>query len=156
MDKLSKEGLFRLTYGLYVLTARSGGKDNGCIINVASQVTDNPLQIIVSVNKQNMTHDMIAESGQFNLSILTEQAPMKVFEHFGFQSGRDVDKFANCEVEMRSDNGLLYIPKYTNAFLSGKVVDRMDTGTHTLFLAEVTESVHLSDDPSLTLSLIHI
>ena len=155
MDKMSKEGLFKLTYGLYVLTARSGEKDNGCIINVASQVTDNPLQIFISVNKQNLTHDMIAETGLFNLCILTEQTPMKVFEHFGFQSGRDVNKFANCEVELRAGNGLLYLPKYTNAYLSGKVVNRIDAGTHTLFLAEVTESVHLSDDPSLTYAWYH-
>ena len=155
MDKLSKEGLFRLTYGLYVLTARSGGKDNGCIINVASQVTDNPLQIIVSVNKQNMTHDMIAESGQFNLSILTEQAPMKVFEHFGFQSGRDVDKFADVEWTERTKNGIRYIPQYTNAVLSCEVVSSEDLETQVLYVANVVEAKVLSSAPSCTYAYYH-
>ena len=121
MNTHNQNALFKLSYGLYVLTAREGNKDNGCIINVASQLTDTPQQMLVSVNKQNYTHDMIVRTGMFNVSLLTEHTPMKVIEHFGFQSGRDVNKFENCEVEMRSSNGLLYVPRYTNAYISGKV-----------------------------------
>jgi flavin reductase (DIM6/NTAB) family NADH-FMN oxidoreductase RutF len=106
MNTHNQNALFKLTYGLYVLTAREGDKDNGCIINVASQLTDTPQQMLVSVNKQNYTHDMIVRTGLFNVSLLTEHTPMTVIQHFGFQSGRDVNKFENCEVEMRSGNGL--------------------------------------------------
>ena len=111
--------------------------------------------MLVSVNKQNYTHDMIVRTGMFNVSLLTEHTPMKVIEHFGFQSGRDVNKFENCEVEMRSSNGLLYVPRYTNAYISGKVSQMVDLGTHTLFIAEITESVLLNSDPSLTYEYYH-
>lgn len=147
--------LRNLSYGLFVLTTKIGIKDNGCIINVASQVTDNPVRIVIAVNKGNLTHDLVLSSGVFNLNILTEETPMKVFEHFGFQSGRDVNKFADCEVTMRSDNGLLYLPKYSNSYISGKVVETVDMGTHTLFVAEVTEAVKLSDAKSLTYTYYH-
>ena len=155
MNTLNQNALFKLSYGLYVLTAREGDKDNGCIINVAPQLTDTPLQMLVSVNKQNYTHDMIVRTGLFNVSLLTEHTPMTVIQHFGFQSGRDVNKFENCEVEMRSGNGLLYVPRYTNAYISGKVNQMVDLGTHTLFIAEVTESVLLNNDPSLTYEYYH-
>ncbi|MBQ5974289.1 MAG: flavin reductase [Bacteroidales bacterium] len=155
MNTHNQNALFKLSYGLYVLTAREGDKDNGCIINVAPQLTDTPLQMLVSVNKQNYTHDMIVRTGLFNVSLLTEHTPMTVIQHFGFQSGRDVNKFENCEVEMRSGNGLLYVPRYTNAYISGKVNQMVDLGTHTLFIAEVTESVLLNNDPSLTYEYYH-
>lgn len=155
MNTHNQNALFKLSYGLYVLTAREGNKDNGCIINVASQLTDTPQQMLVSVNKQNYTHDMIVRTGMFNVSLLTEHTPMKVIEHFGFQSGREVNKFENCEVEMRSSNGLLYVPRYTNAYISGKVSQMVDLGTHTLFIAEITESVLLNSDPSLTYEYYH-
>lgn len=150
MDKINNEALWKTTYGLYVLTTRLGEKDNGCIINVAQQVTDNPLQFIIAVNKKNLTHGMICASKKFNLNLLTEQTPMKVFEHFGFQSGADVDKFAHCEMKMRAGNGVLYIPKYTNAYISCEVQNIEDLGTHSLFVGRVTEAVKLSDAPSLT------
>ena len=155
MNTLNQNALFKLTYGLYVLTAREGEKDNGCIINVAPQLTDTPPAMLVSVNKQNYTHGMIARTGLFNLSLLTEHTPMKVIEHFGFQSGRDMNKFENCETEMRASNGLLYVPRYTNAYISGKVSQTVDLGTHTLFIAQVTEAVLLSGDPSLTYDYYH-
>lgn len=150
MDKLSNDAISKIGYGLYVLITREGERDNGCIINVAQQVTNTPMQLIISVNKQNLTHEMILRSGRFNLCCLTEHTPMKVFQHFGFQSGRDVNKFEGCEVEMRASNGLLYLPKYTNAYLSGQMNYAKDLGTHTLIIADITEAVHLSDDPSLT------
>lgn len=150
MDKLSNDAITKIGYGLYVLIAREGEKDNGCIVNVVSQLTSSPMQMMISVNKQNLTHDMILRTGRFNVCCLTEHTPMKVFQHFGFQSGRDVNKFEDCDVEMRSSNGLLYLPKYTNAYLSGQMNYAKDLGTHTLFIADITEAVHLSDDPSLT------
>ena len=150
MDKLSNDAITKIGYGLYVLIAREGEKDNGCIVNVVSQLTSSPMQMMISVNKQNLTHDMILRTGRFNVCCLTEHTPMKVFQHFGFQSGRDVNKFEGCDVEMRSSNGLLYLPKYTNAYLSGQMNYAKDLGTHTLFIADITEAVHLSDDSSLT------
>lgn len=143
--------LFKLSYGLFVLTARNGEKDNGCIINTVQQLTSKPNRITIAVNKQNYTHDMILKSGQFNVSVLTEDAPFSVFERFGFHSGKDTDKFAGAAVT-RSSNGLIYIPEYTNAFISAKVVATHDYGTHTLFVAEVTEAKILSDVPSVTYS----
>ena len=144
--------MFKLSYGLFVLTAKSrDGADNGCIINTVMQVTDNPKRITIAVNKANFTHDLIAETGVFNVSVLTEEAPFKVFQTFGFQSGRDTDKFAGCEsAPARSANGLRYVPKYTNAFISGKVIQAEDMGTHTVFTAEVTEAKVLSDERSVT------
>lgn len=150
--KVEPNAMFKLSYGLFVLTAQSkDGKDNGCIINTVMQVTDSPKRIAIAVNKANYTHDLILKSGIFNVSVLTEDAPFKVFQQFGFQSGRDADKFAGCEGDpVRSENGLRYIPKYTNAFLSGKVIKAEDMGTHTLFTAEVTEAKVLSDGKSVT------
>ncbi len=142
--------LFKLSYGLFVLTAREGKKDNGCIINTAVQLTSNPCRISITVNKQNYTHDMIVRTGVFNLSVLTEEAPFKVFQHFGFQSGKDVNKFADCESENRTGNGVLYIPKFTNVVISGSVVGEADCGTHTMFIADVVETKTLSAVPSMT------
>ena len=147
---IDNKAIFNISYGLFVLVARQGDKDNACIINVAQQVTSDPLQLMICVNKQNLTHDMILRTLKFNLCPLSEEATMKPFQHFGFQSGKTVDKFAECETELRTDNGLRYLPKYVNAYLSGQVNYAKDLGTHTLFIADITEAVHLSDDPSLT------
>lgn len=142
--------LFKFSYGLFVLTAREGDKDNGCIINTAGQLTDNPKRIQIAVNKSNYTHDMILRTGVFNLSVLDQSVPFKVFQQFGFCSGRDTDKFAGCGYDCRTVNGVRYVPQYTNAVLSGKVVSTMDLGTHTLFVADVTEAEVLSGEPSVT------
>ena len=149
-SKIDTSALFKLSYGLFVLTARDGKKDNGCIINTAVQLTSSPCRIAITVNKQNYTHDMIMKSDAFNLSVLSEDAPFKVFEHFGFQSGKNVDKFAECESENRSDNGILYIPKYTNAVISCAVCGWVDCGTHTTFIADVVDTKILSSVPSMT------
>lgn len=141
---------FKLSYGLFVLTGKEGETDNGCIINTALQVTNNPKRISIALNKQNFTHDMILKSGVFNISVLTEEAPFTLFQHFGFQSGRTVNKFENYPTENRGSNGLLYLTKYTNAYFAGKVINASDYGTHTLFVADVTESKVLSDAASLT------
>lgn len=147
---IDKNAMNKLSYGLFVLSAKLNGKDNGCIINTAIQVANEPNTIAVSVNKQNYTHDIIMETGEFNISVLTEDCPFKVFEHFGFQSGRNVDKFSGCETRNEAENKIVYIPKYTNAYLSCKVISKTDLGSHTLFVAELTESKVLSDRPSLT------
>ena len=146
---MDMNALFKLSYGLFVLTAKENGKDNGCIINTAMQLTDTPLQIAVAVNKKNYTHDMLKNTGVFNLSVLSQDAVFWVFQHYGFQSGRDVDKFANIP-ETRTENGLRYVEGCTNAVISGKVVSEVDCGTHTLFVAEVTEAKVLSNEPSAT------
>ncbi|MEI3340309.1 MAG: flavin reductase [Eubacterium sp.] len=147
---IDNSAFFKLSYGLFVLTARDGEKDNGCIINTVTQLTDTPKRITIAVNKQNLTHDMILKTGVFNVSVLTEEVPFKVFQHFGFQSGRDVDKFADCEVQARAQNGLMYLPKYTNAFFSAQVIEAKDYGTHTLFIADVTQAQVLSEEKSVT------
>lgn len=142
--------MFKLSYGLFVLTAKADGKDNGCIINTVMQVTDKPMQISVTVNKKNYTTELIEKTGEFNVSILSEEAKFSVFERFGFQSGRDADKFAGFDGVKRSKNGLLYLTEMTNAYLSAKVVAKLDLGTHIQFIAEVTAGEVLSDTPSVT------
>ena len=148
-----KNQLFNATYGLYVLTAKDGDKDNGCIINTLMQITDNPLRIMVSVNKNNYTHDIIMRTGEFNVSVLNKETPFSVFERFGFVSGKTVNKFEGCQcAEVRSTNSIRYLPDYTNGYISGKVVTTLDCGTHTIFLADVTEKVNLNGTESLTYS----
>ena len=146
---MDNTALFKLSYGLYVLTARQEGKDNGCIVNTVMQITDDPKRIVVGVNKQNLTHDMILATGEFNVSVLSQDATFWFFEHYGFQSGRNVDKFANIP-ETRTENGLRYVAACTNAVLSGKVISTVDCGTHTLFVADVTDAKVLSEEPAMT------
>ncbi|MBQ8954726.1 MAG: flavin reductase [Clostridia bacterium] len=141
--------MFKLTYGLFVLTAREGDKDNGCIVNTVSQLTSSPNRVTVAVNKANYTHDMILRTGAFNASILTQDAPFELFKHYGFQSGRTVDKFEGIEMP-RTANGIVYVLGVANAVISGKVVQAIDCGTHTLFIADVTELKTLSNDRSVT------
>ncbi len=146
---MDNRAMFSLSYGLFVLTAREGGKDNGCIINTAQQITDSPKRITITVSKQNLTHDMVLRTGVFNISVLSKEATFWVFRHYGFQSGRDVDKFAGLPVE-RTENGLAYVEGCTNAVISGKVISTVDCGTHTLFIADVTDAKVLSDEVSAT------
>lgn len=147
---IDNKTLFNISYGLFVLVARQGEKDNACIINVAQQVTSDPLQLMICVNKQNLTHDMILRTLKFNLCPLSEEASMKPFQHFGFQSGREVNKFAECQQEFRTYNGLLYLPRFINAVISCVVTKSIDLGTHTMFIARVMEAKVLSDSPSIT------
>ena len=148
------KAMYRLSYGLFVLTAKGDGAhadDNGCIINTAIQVTTDPNQISIAVNKANYTHDLIMKDRKFNVSILSEKAEFDTFRRFGFQSGRDADKIAGFEgCYEKSANGLLYVTKGTNAFISGEVETTLDLGTHTLFIAELTEAAVLNQDPSVT------
>ena len=144
--------MFKLSYGLFVLSAEADGKHNGCIINTAVQLTDTPKRITIAVNKANFTHDMILKTRKFNISVLSTSAPFSLFRQFGFQSGRDTEKF-DGKFEIRvSANGLVYLSQYANAVISGEVVDALDYGTHTLFVADVTEAKILSGEPSVTYS----
>ena len=148
--EIDPNAMFKLSYGLFVLSAKDGDKDNGCIINTVMQVTDVKKRIAIAVNKANYTHEMIRKTGEFNVSVLTTEVPFKVFQQFGFQSGRDADKFAQGGAEARTANGLRYIPEYSNAVISGKVTEEYDYDTHTLFVADVTEAAVLSNVPSVT------
>jgi flavin reductase (DIM6/NTAB) family NADH-FMN oxidoreductase RutF/flavodoxin len=142
--------MFRFSYGLFVLTAREGEKDNGCIINTAIQVTASPLRITIAVNKANYTHDMIKRTGAFNLSILSQSAPFSVFEQFGFSSGKNTDKFKGCSDDERASNGIRYITNYANTMISASVENSYDYGSHTIFTACVTQTKILSNEPSVT------
>lgn len=146
---IEKTAMYKLTYGLFMLTTTDGEKQNGCIVNTVAMITDNPKRITVFVNKANYTEELLRKTGIFNVSILTESAPFDVFKQFGFASGRDVDKFAGKSYPT-AENGLYYLAQNTNAVLSAKVVDHYDYGTHTLFVAEVTEAKTLSDERSVT------
>ena len=147
---VEQNAMFSLSYGLFVLTARDGAKDNGCIINTVTQLTDSPKRISIAVNKANLTHDMIVKTGEFNVSVLSNDAPFALFQHYGFQSGRNTDKFAGVQGMARSTNGIYYIPYCTSAFLSAKVTQTVEFETHTLFIADVTEAKLLSNVPSMT------
>ena len=147
---VEQNAMFSLSYGLFVLTARDGAKDNGCIINTVTQLTDTPKRISIAVNKANYTHDMIKKTGMFNVSVLSNDAPFAIFQHYGFQSGRDVDKFAGVQGMARATNGVYYLPYCTNAFISARVTQTIEFETHTLFIADVTEARQLSDVPSMT------
>jgi len=147
---VNPNALFKFSYGLFVLSSVDGDKHNGCIINTGIQLTDNPKRIAIAVNKANYTHDMIMNSRKFNISILDETAPFDLFKQFGFQSGRNTEKF-DGKYEIRlSENGVVYLNKYANAFISGKVVDVQDYGTHTLFVADVAQAQILSEEASMT------
>ena len=146
---MDTKALFKIGYGLYVLTAKDE-KDNGCIINTVMQVTSNPLQIAIAVNKRNYTNEIIQKTRKFNLSILSEKADFSIYEHFGYKSGRDIDKFATFYETKRSPNGLFYITKGTNAYMSAYVQHEMDLGTHSLFIGQLVASESLSDDKSAT------
>lgn len=146
---MNNKAMYNLTYGLFILTARDGEKDNGCIVNTVCQVTTEPNRITVCVNKNNYTHDMIMKTGVFNVSMLMEKSQFETYKNWGFQSGRERDKTWDI-IYRRADNGVIYITHETNAFLSAKVVSSTDLGTHTLFLADVTDGEVLSQDPSVT------
>lgn len=152
---MNPKALFNITYGLYWLSVRSYGQDNACIINTAVQVAGDPLTISISVNKANKTHDMIMESGRFNISALTVDAPFELFERFGMQSGRDVNKFIGFEDAQRVDNGLYVLARYANSYLSCRLLRTVDLGSHTLFIAVLEDAQVLSDRPCCTYGYYH-
>ncbi len=148
-NKNDLSALFKIGYGLYVVTSNDGKKDNGLIVNTVSQVSDSPNRVAVCINKQNYSHHVIKQTGVMNVNCLSVEAPFKVFETFGFQSGRTVDKFAGCS-PLRADNGLVFLPKYINAFLSLKVEQYVDLNTHGMFICSVTEARVIADKETMT------
>ena len=153
MAEMNKKAMYKLSYGLFVLTTKLGDKDNGCITNTAIQVTSEPNRIAFAVNKANLTHDMLMESKVFNISILSEDASFDVFKRFGFQSGREVNKFNSYQLDKDykvAENGITYILDGTNSYISGTVFARLDLGTHTLFICDVTGMDVLAETPSAT------
>ena len=148
-DKNDLSALFNIGYGLYVVTSNDGRRDNGLIVNTVTQVTNTPNRIAVTINKANYSHHIIKQTGRMNINCLTVDAPFKVFETFGFVSGRNVDKFAGCDV-LRSDNGLVFLPRYINSFMSLKVEQYVDLDTHGMFICEITEARVLSDRETMT------
>lgn len=146
---MDSNALFHLEYGLYLLSVK-GEKDNGCIINTVMQVTANPVQIFVAVNKANYTHDIITKTDLFNVSVLTQSTPFSVFSDFGYHSGREKNKFEGRTDIARSENGIYYLTEHANAFLSAKVKKILSLESHSVFLAEVTDAVILSKEPSIT------
>lgn len=148
-NKNNLNALFNIGYGLYVVTSNDGKRDNGLIVNTVLQLTDTPHRVAVNINKQNYSHHVIKQTGVLNVNCLSTAAPFSVFENFGFQSGRTVDKFAGMDV-LRSDNGLVFLPRYINAFFSLKVEDYVDLGTHGMFICSVTESRVISPLETMT------
>ena len=152
---MDNKALYNLSYGVYLLSANENGKDNGCIINTAVQVANDPARISISVIKGNLTCDMILNTGKFNLSCLDSTATFDLIRRFGMQSGRDTNKFEGLKTVFRAENGILYLADMTNMYLSCKVVEHMDLGSHVLFIAELTDAIVMENTPSLTYAQYH-
>ena len=153
-NKNDMSALFRIGYGLYVVTSNDGKHDNGLIVNTVTQVSDNPTRIAVNINKANYSYHVIKRTGIMNVNCLSTEAPFKVFETFGFQSGRNVNKFEGC-TPARADNGLVILPHYINAAFSLKVEDYVDLGSHGMFICSVTEARVINDKPTMTYDYYH-
>ena len=151
---MDNTAFFKLSYGLFVVTAHEGDKDNGCITNTVVQQTTTPNRISVTINKNNYTHDMIKRTGVFNVSVLSEKAKFETFKHWGFQSGKDVDKTMGITY-FRLENGVIYIVDGVNAVMCAKVEQEVDLGTHTMFIAEVTDAFSTEEDSSATYAFYH-
>lgn len=147
---MNTKAMHKISYGLFILSAQRGQQDNACIINTVLQVTSDPNRIIVTMNKHDFTHDMVVDSGLFTLSVLSVDAPFSIFQRFGMQSGRNVDKFKGFSGAWRAQNGLYLIPEHANAYICGKVMQTMDAGTHTIFVADVTDCDVLNEKESVT------
>ncbi len=147
---MDNKAMYKLSYGLFVLTTKAGDKENGCITNTAIQVASDPNQISFAINKANYTHDLVMESKKANISVISEEATFDLFKHFGFQSGRDVNKFEGFADFKRAENGIAYITKGTNAYFSIDVTQTVDLGSHTLFIGVPTDMVVLSSAASAT------
>ncbi len=148
-NKNDMTALFKIGYGLYVVTSNDGTRDNGLIVNTVTQLTDQPFRVAVNINKANYSHHIIKKTGILNVNCLSVDAPFRVFQNFGFQSGRQADKFAGWKT-CRSDNGLVFLPKYINAFMSLKVEQYVDLDTHGMFICTVTEARVMSDRDTMT------
>ena len=146
---MDTSALFKLTYGLFVVTSSQNGRDNGCITNTVMQLTSDPIRIAVSLNKANLTHDMIANTRRMNVSILSEQSTFDIFKHWGYQSGHKVDKTLGVSLS-RTSNGIIYPTDGVNVVITANVTEQIDLGTHTLFIATVEDAFSLTKDSSVT------
>lgn len=153
-NKNDLSALTNIGYGLYVVTSNDGEKDNGLIVNTVTQLTDSPNRVAVTINKANYSYHVINQTKKMNVNCLSTSAPFSVFEKFGFKSGRNTDKFEGCE-PLRSDNGLVFLPRYINSFMSLEVVQYVDLDTHGMFICEITEARVINDDPSMTYAYYH-
>ena len=153
-NKNDMTALFNIGYGLYVVTSNDGKKDNGLIVNTVNQVTNTPNRVAVTINKESYSHHVIRQTGKMNVNCLTVDAPFDVFERFGFKSGRNTDKFEGC-TPLRSDNGLVFLPKYINSFMSLKVESYVDLDTHGMFICSIEEARVISDRPTMTYTYYH-
>ncbi len=151
---VKNEALFKLSYGLYVITSNDGQKDNGLIVNTVVQVTDTPNRVAVTINKSNYSHDVIKNTGIMNVNCLSTSAPFEVFKTFGFASGKDTNKFSEITPKY-SENKLAILPEYINAFMSLKVESYTDLDTHGMFVCTVEEADIISDKPSMTYAYYH-
>lgn len=151
---MNPKALFQISYGLYVAASKFDKKMNGCIVNTVMQITDNPKQLAVAINKDNLTCEIIQKSRMVSLSVLSETAPFALFQHFGFQSGRKVDKFVNYPFALTRQE-LPYLTKHTSAFIDCKVTNIVDLGTHLLFIAAVNDCEILSSEKAMTYSFYH-
>lgn len=151
---MNPKAFFQLSYGLYVVSTKADRKMNGCIINTVTQVTDEPKQVIIAINKQNLTCELVQKSGIISISVLSETAPFSLFKHFGFQSGREADKFVGVPFALTKQE-LPYLTEHTTAYLDCKVVNSYDLGTHMMFLALVTDADIISDGKPMTYSYYH-
>ena len=153
-NKRDMKALFNIGYGLYVVTSNDGKKDNGLIVNTVIQVTNTPERVAVTINKSNYSHDVIKNTGIMNVNCIANSAPFAVFQTFGFSSGRDVNKFENCNPK-RSKNGLAVLPKYINAYMSLVVENYIDLGTHGMFICSVDAAEVISDEETMTYTYYH-
>lgn len=154
MEKRDLTALFNIGYGLYVITSNDGARDNGMICNSVMQLTSSPERIGVTINKTTYTHEVVRKTGVMNINCLTIEAPFKVFEVFGFQSGRDTNKFESCTPE-RTENGLVYLPKYINSYISLKVEEYIDLGTHGMFICSITGAECISKIETMSYTYYH-
>ncbi len=152
---MDKSVIFNLSYGLYILTAKGEEKDGGCVVNTVMQICDNPIVGVVSINKSNYTHDLVMETGKMNISILTEDVKMSIFERFGFQSGKNVNKFEGFESVDRAINGIYYLTDFTNGYISCEVVEHIDFISHTLFKIKMVDGQVFNNNKSVTYDYYH-
>ncbi len=147
---MNEKALFQIGYGLYLVAANENGKDNACIVNTVMQITQNPIRLLVSISNQNLTHDMIKNTGKLTVSVLTEKTPFAVYSHFGYQSGKNVDKFEDFEDVTRCANGCYRLNRNSSAYFCGTVSESFVLDTHTMFLVEVTDADIVSSQTPVT------
>ena len=152
---MDNKALYNLSYGVYLLTANENGRDNGCIINTAVQVAENPARVSISVIKGNLTCEMIQNTGKFNLTALDNTVTFDLIRRFGMQSGRNVNKFEGLRTAFRAENGVLYLAEHSNMYLSCKVTQTLDLGSHVLFIGELDDAIVMENTPSLTYAQYH-